>query len=277
MLRSLIAYVRGALLLAAIAWLVAVGALWACQDRFLFPAAYRAPEPAPAAALKAAGFTPREIATSDGLRLGFWAAAPRAGMPVILFFHGNNIFAPDHLGDMAGFAAAGYGVVLAEFRGYDGDPGHPSEAALIGDATAYADWTAKNWPDAKLVIWGESIGTGVAVGLAAAHPASALILDAPFTSVRALAEQHYPWAPVGLLLRSPLVMQGEDDPIIPVSHGHRMLAAASCPVAGVFLPGVRHPAFINDHIGVARQAVIDFLNRLRAGTLVCGAARASGD
>ncbi|WP_198384436.1 alpha/beta hydrolase [Roseomonas sp. KE2513] len=219
----------------------------------------------------------------DELRLNFWAAEPQAGMLVILYLHGNGGHAGHREKALQPFITAGYGIVLAEYRGYGGNPGMPTERGLIADARAQANWAVARWPGAPLVLWGESIGTGVAVTVATERPVAGVILDSPFTSVRQIAADAFRWAPVRLLLRHPFdslarlpevrapvfVLHGERDGIVPVEQGRRMLTGAPCPAGGAFLPGVGHPALLADQGTAAQRAVLGFLARLRQQEITC--------
>jgi fermentation-respiration switch protein FrsA (DUF1100 family) len=266
-------------LILVLAWVLAVAALWWFQERTLFPAGGGAlGEP-----LAGSRFSAQATSTADGLRLQFWASEPGPGMPVILYLHGNGGHAGHREQAMRPFAAAGYGVVLAEYRGYGGNLGLPTERGLITDARAQADWASARWPGSPLVVWGESVGTGVAVALASERQVAGVLLDSPFTSVRQLAADAFRWAPVRLLLRHPFdslarlprvrapvfVLHGKRDGIVPVEHGHRILAEAPCPAGGAFLPEVGHPALLADQGTVARQAAMGFLTRLRAEATRC--------
>ncbi len=137
----------------------------------------------------------REVAltTSDGLSLLSWYLPPRPGRPVIVYFHGNG----GHIGYRAGrlrrFAGEGYGVFMAEYRGYAGNPGTPCEAGLFADGEAALDFLDDARIDpGRLVLWGESLGSGVAVALAARRQIGGLVLEAPFTSVAAAAQHALP-------------------------------------------------------------------------------------
>ena len=253
----------------ALLWLGTVGLLWIYQERFLF-----FPDGRPLGLPPAGGaFRLEEVETADALRLQFWAAPPADGKPAIVFFHGTAGNAADRAAQVAPVVRAGYGVVLAEYRGYGGNPGTPSEAGFDTDAQAYLNWVAQNWQAPAPIVWGESLGTGVAVWAAASAPTSGLVLDAPFTSVVSLAAQKFPWVPVGALLRHRfdslsrmknilvpvLVFHGEADTIIPVEEGRRMLAAAIGPARGLFLPGVGHTGLFRDTSGRAMAALMAFL------------------
>ena len=133
---------------------------------------------------------------------------------------------------------AGYGVMFLSYRGYGASTGSPSEAGLISDANAAYDWlTRQNIPASKIVLVGESLGTGVAVQLAAHRPVAAIALEAPFTSTADVARLSYWWLPVGLLMKDQfksidylkdinvplLVLHGTDDRLIPIAHGRKAL------------------------------------------------------
>ncbi|WP_376098940.1 alpha/beta hydrolase [Roseomonas sp. CCTCC AB2023176] len=256
-------------------WLLCAAFLWAAQERLIFY-----PDARPLAVPREAeSFRLERLTTADGVALGFLAAPPAPGRPVIVLFHGNAGNAADRVALLRPVTAAGYGLVLAEYRGYGGNPGAPSEAGFLADARAHLDWAAARWPDAPLILWGESIGTGVATRMAAERPASGLILDAPYTSVAALAARTAPFLPVRLFLRHPfdslanvaairapvLLLHGEADGVIPVAQGRRMAAAiaeAGGRVETVVLPGVGHPALYADASGRAMAAVLAFLARL---------------
>ena len=263
----------------ALVWLLAVALLWWFQERVMFPAGGGVLGDPSAGS----HFSANQVTAADELKLRFWAAEPWAGMPVILYLHGNGGHAGHREQALRPFTAMGYGVVLAEYRGYGGNAGLPTEKGLITDARAQADWAVARWPGVPLVLWGESIGTSVAVTLAAERQVAGVILDSPFTSVRQIAANAFLWAPVRLLLRHPFdslarlpevrapvfVLHGERDGIVPVEQGRRMLAEASCPAGGAFLPDVGHPALLADQGTAAQQAVLGFLARLRQQEITC--------
>jgi uncharacterized protein len=265
----------GIALLAAALWLCAVAAIWGGQERLIFR-----PDARPLGAVPeqfaVLRFQPARLITGDGLELAFWAAEPLPGQATLVVFHGNLGNAADRASQLAPFAEAGYGVVLAEYRGYAGNPGLPSEAGFLQDARAYLDWVAVTWQETAPVLCGESIGSGVAVRMASERPVRAVVLDAPYTSVADLAAEMYRWLPVRILLRHPfdslsclpavraplLVIHGEADDLIPPEHGRRVAAAAGGTVELVLLPGVGHPALLHDSAGRGADAIRRFLMQL---------------
>jgi uncharacterized protein len=270
----LAAVLAGAL---AAVWICAVAPVWHRQERLiLHPDARPLGELPPA--LVAARFRPARVLTADGLELAFWAAEPLPGWPTLVVFHGRAGNAADRAPLLSPFAVAGYGVVLAEYRGYGGNPGAPSEAGFLLDARAHLDWVAAAWGETAPVVCGESIGSGVAVAVAAERPVRALVLDAPYTSVADLAATMYRWLPARRLLRHQfdslsrlpgvraplLVLHGDADDMIPPEHGRRVAAAAGGPAEFVLLPGAGHPALMADPAGRGTEEVRRFLAHLAA-------------
>lgn len=257
-------------------WALAVAALWALQGMLIFQSDSRPLGDPPA---KLSAFTRGLLETADGLSLVFWQASPQPGQPVILYFHGNGGNAGDRADALLPLVEAGYGVVLAEYRGYGGNPGKPSEAMLLADGARYLGYVRQHFRDHRVVLWGESLGGGVALPLAAANDVAGVILDSPFTSLVAVAAEKYPFVPVETLLQTRfdnlavirsvrvpiLILHGERDTVVPASHGHALLAAANEPRRGYFFSDVAHLAFLNDESGEAQKAVATFLSEIATG------------
>jgi len=193
-----------------------------------------------------AGFPQAEeitLTASDGTRILAWHVKPQEGHPVVLYFQGNG-GAPRHrVPRFKPLVADGTGLLALAYRGYAGSDGSPSEQGFIADALALYDFAAARYPAGKLVLWGESIGSGVAVALAAQKPAAALILDAPFTSAADVGARAYPFAPVRLLMKDQfrsderigkvkaplLIMHGALDRTVPIAFGEKLFALANEP------------------------------------------------
>jgi len=166
--------------------------------------------------------------------------------------------------------ADGTGLLALSYRGYGGSSGSPSETGLIRDAEAAYEFAAARYGTARLALWGESLGTGVAVALAAAHPVAAIILDAPFTSAAAVGAAHYPFLPVRWLIKDPfhsdrrildvrapvLVLHGARDDVIPIALGEQLFALIPGPKQFVRFADAGHNDL--DHYG-ATQTVREFL------------------
>jgi uncharacterized protein len=237
----------------------------ALQDSLLyFPDSSR-PEPA---RFGVPDMAPVELRTADGLALLAWY---KPGDPTLVLLHGNG----GHIGHR-GFKVrpwldAGVGVLLVEWRGYGGNAGKPGEAGFLADGRAALDFLASRGvaPD-RTVLYGESLGTGIAVMLAAERPVGAVVLEAPYDSVAALASAHYPFLPVNLLIRDRydaalaapkikapvLVIHGEADDIIPVRFGRVLYDALPQPKQLRLIPRAGH----NDLSGYGiDRMVLEFL------------------
>ena len=249
--------------------LLFTGALWAGQERLIF-----LPDPRPLVAPD--GWRREVLRTDDGLDLAFLLAAGRDRAPVVLHFHGNGGNAGDRAGLGGALNRAGYGIVLAEYRGYGGNPGSPGEEAFARDAAAMLAWTRARFPGAPIVLWGESLGTGVVTRLAEGRgDIAAIVLESPFTSVSDIARRSYPFLPTDLLLRHPfeslsrlpgiaapiLVVASERDAITPADHARRMAEGARNGRL-VMLPGPAHPAILNGATEEGLRAALEHLARV---------------
>jgi len=184
------------------------------------------------------------LRTADGLALLSWYLRPPDGAPIIVYLHGNG----GHIGYRAErirqFSGAGFGILMVGYRGYGGNPGAPSELGLLTDARAALGFLdEQKIAPRQRVLYGESLGSGVAVLLAAHTPVAALILESPYTSISDVAQYHYPFVPVRWLLRDPfdalaaigavaapsLFLQAADDHVIPPRFGRALYAAAPEP------------------------------------------------
>ena len=211
--------------LAALYALVALG-LWALQDGMIFPAP-DGPEPTATDVLAL-----ETIETPDGERLAALWHAPEPGEPTLLFLHGNGGAIAHLAATGERWVAEGFGFLVPAWRGYPGSTGAPSEAGILIDAAAAYDFAAARTAG-PIAVYGQSLGTGAAVHLATERKVAALVLEAPYDSVLAVASARFPFAPVGPLLRHSfrsderiadvrapvLIGHGEADGIIPIAHG----------------------------------------------------------
>jgi fermentation-respiration switch protein FrsA (DUF1100 family) len=231
----------------------AIGVLAWQQRRFLYGPDTNRPD---LAATGITGSRTLTVHTSDGLALLSWFHPPSdAAQPVVLYLHGNG----GHIGyrahRFARMARLGWGVLLVDYRGYGGNPGTPTETGLTEDArAAYAALRTLGIPPRRIVLWGESLGTGIAVRLAGEADVGAVLLEAPYTSIAAIARRRFPFAPVDWLLRDRfdsigrigalhvpvLVMTGAHDRIVPPDMGHALFAAANEPKVFWLAPDAGH-------------------------------------
>ena len=210
------------------------------------------------------------LTTEDGERVIAWHVPPQGSKPVVLYFHGNGGALNLRANRFRNLVSDGNGLLALSYRGYGGSTGNPSEEGLIRDAGAAYQFAASRYGAARIVIFGESLGTGVAVATAAAHPAAALILDAPFTSAADVGASAYPFLPVRWLIQDSfrsderiarvnvplLVLHGEADRIIPISFAEKLFALAREPKRFVRFPRGGHVNL--DEFG-ATKAVRAFL------------------
>jgi fermentation-respiration switch protein FrsA (DUF1100 family) len=253
--------------------------LWLGQRRLIyFP--YGGPVPPP----RAVGLPTASdvvIATEDGLKLGAWfvePARPELGWTLMLL-NGNAGHRAFRAPLARRLADRGVGVLMLDYRGYGGNPGAPTEAGLLADARAARRWLDRRVAShqSRIGYLGESLGTGVAVALAAEREPEAMILRSPFTSMADVARYHYPFLPAGWLLRdrypsdvriralscATLIIAAERDSIVPAELSRRLFDAASPARRRWFLlPGADH----NDEETLAGNAVIDEMVRFLEDT-----------
>lgn len=195
------------------------------------------------------------LETPDGERLVAWYASADPGQPTLLYFHGNAGGLMSRSDRIARFKSAGYGVFMPSYRGYSGSSGKPSETAIVADALlAYEHLIGQGIAPGMIVPYGESLGSGVAVQLAAAREVGALVLDAPYTSLIAMGKMLYGWMPVEPFILDRydskariagidaplLIMHGSRDRTIPLELGQELFAAASEPKQMAVIQGAGH-------------------------------------
>ena len=240
----------------SVAVIVAVLALiWTWQRRLMYFPSGGVPTPAES------GLThvePVTFETTDGLRLSGWfvpASGPSRRVTVLVF--NGNAGNRAHRGPLAAaFHRHGLQVLLVDYRGYGGNPGAPTEIGLAADSRAARAYLAGR-PDvdpSRIVYFGESLGTAVAIDLAVEYPPAALVLRSPFTSMADVGQHHYPFLPVRLLLRDRfaaidqirriqvplLVIVGGHDRVVPIDNSRRLYDAAVAPKTLLVLPDADH-------------------------------------
>jgi len=212
--------------------------------------------------------------TEDGLELFAWYKAAKNNLKTIVYFHGNAGHIGHRVPLIRPYLDAGYGVLLVEYRGYGSNPGIPSEQGLYEDARAAMNYllTHQVKPN-QIVLFGESLGTAVAIQMATEFPIAILVLRSPYTSLSDVAAYHYKFLPVRWLLKDRyesinlisqvhaplLVIHGLQDKIIPVQFVTPLLNAANTPKQRVFLEKARH-----NQMPDISQTVIQFLETFMA-------------
>ncbi|MGA7266958.1 MAG: alpha/beta hydrolase [Aestuariivirga sp.] len=212
------------------------------------------------------------IATPDGERIRAWHLPAPEGRPTILFFQGNAGEIGDRPARMQFYGDNGFGALFVSYRGFGGSSGTMSEAGLVSDGVAAYDWlTAQGVSADRILVVGESLGTGVAVQLAAQRSVAALALEAPYTATVDVGAEIYWWLPVRLLMkdrflsrdhirnvRAPvLIVHGDADRLIPVAHGQRLFELASEPKEIEIIPGGRHDVILEPEVWTREVAFFE--------------------
>jgi hypothetical protein len=249
-------------------YLIALAALYLAQRKLLyFP---NTVEVAPAAL----GLDARivHLRTADGETLLAWYVAPAEDKPLILYFHGNGGGLDARADRFERLVATGNGLLALEYRGYAGSTGSPSETGLIADGEAAYAWALGSGvaPD-RVIAMGESLGSGVAVALAARRRVGALVLDSPYSSIADVAAAHYWMFPVRALILDAfhsdrrianvaaplLIVHGTADGVVPIRFGERLFASAQPPKEFLRVEGAGHLA-----LGERIPEVLAWIERL---------------
>lgn len=241
------------LLAAAVAYLAVAALLWLVQDSLVFyPRPVASPPRAPS------GWRIEEVATPmrDGTPIaGVLVVPPVQRAPLVIYFGGNA----EEVTAYASQAAATYGMraaLFVNYRGYGASGGKPGEAALVADGIELFDWAARrsDIDGARIALHGRSLGSGVAVQVAAVRPAKCIVLTTPFDSALDVARGMYWWLPVAWIMRHPfdsaaraprikmpaLILTGTADTLIPNKHSERLASRWGGPVEKVSLDGFGH-------------------------------------
>ena len=196
------------------------------------------------------------IKTSDELDLlGWWVKPIDANSPIIVYFHGNSGSLGYRLEKVIPYLNKGYGVLLLAWRGYSGNPGVPEEEGLYKDGSAALKWTQEqNIPLNRIILYGESLGTAVAVHIATKYRALCLILETPFSSLVATAQEKYWMFPAYWLVRDRfnsdkkisgvnmpiLIGHGEHDEVVPFKLSKQLFNLAKKPKKLIVYPEAGH-------------------------------------
>ena len=186
-----------------------------------------------------------KLAAPDGSSNVVWAGAAKPGQPTILYFHGNGGGLQDRAQQFRDLRGEGWGLFAMSYRGYSGSTGNPTEVDNVADAIrAYDALRAQGVAAPDIVLYGESLGSGVAVQVAAARPVAAVILESPYSSITDVAAEHYWFLPVRWGIKDPydsithvarvkapiLILAGATDTIVPAKFARRLADA---------IPGVK--------------------------------------
>ena len=215
------------------------------------------------------------VKTNDGLALNSYYAPPPADSKVIVYFQGNGGNLTMRLDRSDYFISQGYGFLFAQYRGYAGNPGRPSEKGLYEDARAYISWLKERGiTEQNMVFYGESLGTGIAIQMALEHRPAGIILEAAYDSTASVAQSQYWMFPVRLLMKDQyrsiekiadvkapiLFIHGDKDPLITPDRSARLYERATAPKSYHLINGASHSDVYN--FGAALH-VFEFLRTLK--------------
>jgi fermentation-respiration switch protein FrsA (DUF1100 family) len=207
----------------------------------------------PDATFAPTGFTPADLGlayeevsaeTTDGVRLSGWYLPASQARHALLYCHGNAGDIRDWVHAAPPFLAAGCSLLIFDYRGYGASQGKPSEQGLYLDGEAVWQWLHSRAEHDKLPasILGKSLGSAVAIHVAAQESPASLILDSALTSMREVVATNAPWLPRAMIpslfeslprvphIRCPtLVIHGRQDSLVPLTHGQRIFEALTAP------------------------------------------------
>lgn len=210
----------------------------------------------------------------DGTRLHAWHVKGPAGGPVVLYFGGNAEDVSWMIEDAAA-RTPGVAWLLTSYRGYGASEGAPSERALSADALQWHDHVVAELGAKAVYVFGRSLGSGPAVHVASRRPVAGVVLVTPFDSLIEVGRRHYPWLPVGLMLRhrfdlakvapaigSPLLcIAAMQDDVIPAAHARRLYDAWGGPKRWLALESAGHNS--TDGVPAFWQEIGAFLQQSR--------------
>lgn len=213
------------------------------------------------------------IKTQDGQTLHSWFIPQLDSSSVVLFFHGNGGNLSHRIEKVLFFHRLGYSVLIADYRGYGRSTGHPAERGLYADALACYEYLTKTkgFLPVHIVLYGESLGSAVAIDLAAVRQVRALILEGAFTSVADMAKKIYPFLPAFMLnerydslskikriVIPKLFIHSLNDEIVPYAFGRRLFEAAPAPKDFLEIRGGHNEGFFF-HLDAITAKVSAFL------------------
>jgi len=209
------------------------------------------------------GFHSETLISSDKTKFLTWFYPAQKGEKIILYFHGNAGNIGDRAHKLSALAGAGFGVLAISYRGYSGSEGKPSEAGFVRDGEVALQFLRnQGYQDSDIILFGESLGSGVSVQLAAKTKFYAVILESPFSSVVSVAQRQYWFVPVGLILKdkfesknfaplitSPvLIFHGTKDLVVPFVEGQKLFSVINAPKKFITVDGAGHLDFPEDFL-----------------------------
>jgi uncharacterized protein len=195
------------------------------------------------------------LQTPDREKILAWYHPAPKNRPTLLYFHGNAGGLSDRTDKLRFYQSNNLGFLAVSYRGFEGSTGMPSESGLLIDAKTSYDWLiSQNVQHEKIIVVGESIGTGIAVQLASQKPIQALALEAPYFNAVDVGARIYWYLPVRLLMKDQfrsseyianyhgplLIIHGTEDQIIPFEQGQKLFDRANQPKQLITVNGKGH-------------------------------------
>jgi len=243
----------------ALAYAIVFLFLISFQRRFVFQTYPVVFPPRPSEDFRPSRFV---LETADGERLdAMWAEPAATARATILYLHGSATNLRFRSSRIRALTELGFSVLAIDWRGFGSSSGAPSQAGLQLDAEAALAWLARRTDPARVAVLAESIGTGVAIELAAKHRVGALVLEAPYFSMLDLAQRYVPVFPIRRLLRDPLrsdlligeirtnllIQHGRRDRVVPFAQAERLYAIAPEPKRLIAYPRGGHNDLAERH------------------------------
>ena len=203
------------------------------------------------------------IKTKDNINLKGWFHLKDLKKKTILFFHGNAGSLDNRIYKLNLLGNLDINFLIIAWRGYSGSSGKPTELGLYQDAKSAVNWlNLKGITEKNIILYGESLGTSVAIEIGQHKNFAGIILEAPFTSMADTGKKHYPFFPVKLLLKDKyenenkiknikfpiLVMHGKKDKIIPFYMGKEIYNLANEPKSKYFTENDDHMMEFNQNL-----------------------------
>ena len=214
------------------------------------------------------------IIPSDN-ELNAWYFEKDQNFKTLLFFHGNAGSLENRIYKLNDLSKLNLNYLIVAYRGFSGNKGSPSEEGLYKDARAAKYWlNLNNINDQNIIVYGESLGTAVAIDLAKDHKFAGIILESPFTSMLKLSRKYYAWLPTGLLLKDKyetdkkinkvfapiLILHGRNDNIVPFEMGETLFNQANNPKFSYFIDNDDHMMDFNDDLINSINKFVSSLN-----------------
>ena len=204
-----------------------------------------------------------------------WYFKKNKSLKTLLFFHGNAGSLENRIYKLNDLSKLDLNYLIVAYRGFSGNKGSPTEQGLYKDARAAKYWlNLNNISDQNIIVYGESLGTAVAIDLAKDHKFAGIILESPFTSMLKLSRKYYAWLPTGLLLKdkyetdkkinkvfSPILfLHGRKDKIVPFEMGENLFKKANNPKFSYFVDNDDHMMDFNEDLVNSINQFVKSLN-----------------